>query len=1182
MARGWRFWIDRGGTFTDVVAARPDGTLSVTKLLSRAPGRYDDAALHAIGSLAGTAGEVVEQATIGTTIGTNALLERTGARTLLVTTEGFADALRIGNQARPELFARQIVLPEPLHQRVLEVAERVGADGTVLRALDEEHARSGLAEARDAGFDAVAIVLVHGDRYPAHEQQLAQLAREAGFLQVSASHEVSPLIRYVPRGDVTEVDAYLSPAIHAYVATLTAALGSTRLAFMQSNGGLAEAARFRGRDSVLSGPAGGLVGAASVARAHGHAAAIGFDMGGTSTDVSWWDGTLERTVETVVAGVRLATPMLRIHTVAAGGGSICKFDGTRLRVGPESAGADPGPACYRRGGPLTITDCNLLLGRVDPARFPHVFGPNGDEPLDVAIVEQLFADLAAHVARATGLQRSPHELAEGFVAIADATMAAAIRRVSIARGHDPSHAALVAFGGAGGQHACAVAAAIGCGEVLIHPLAGLLSAWGIAHAPVTAVAQRSIERALGDAPLDTEIATLGAQLRAQLGDTTAPLNVTIWCKYAGADAPLAVPHGDAAAIARDFEAAHRRRFGFVTPGTAIVVDSVAVEASRAATPPALPPLAAAAGSAPERARLVVDGAQVDALRVDRAALAAGQVLEGPAIATDAGATSFVAPGWRARVEADGTLRLTRVAETATRRDDVAFDPARLELFNKAFMAVAEEMGEALRASARSTNIKERLDYSCALFDREGRLIANAPHIPVHLGSMGDAVRAVLAIAPLARGEVVATNDPYRGGTHLPDVTVVAPVFLDGDEAPAFYVAARGHHADIGGTTPGSMPADSRTIDEEGARFERLVLVRDGAFQDASVRAAFTAGPYPARDPDQTIGDLQAQIAAAASGAQALARLVERQGRAAVDAYVGHLRRYAADAVRGLSERVEGGSFALRMDSGATIRVRVTPDRAARRLAIDFTGTDAIRPDNSNAPTAIVRAAVLYVLRTLLDDDIPLNDGCLDPVDLVVPSPSMLAPRPPAAVVAGNVETSQAIVDGLFGCLGAMAASQGTMNNTTFGDGRVQYYETVCGGAGAGPGFDGASAVHTHMTNSRLTDVEVLETRYPVRLERFAIRRGSGGNGRWHGGDGVVRQIRFLAPMTVSVLANRRVEAPFGLQGGGPGKCGSTTILRADGRATALPSSARIELEAGAALLLETPGGGGFGPTGSRS
>ncbi|GIL39768.1 hydantoinase B/oxoprolinase family protein [Roseiterribacter gracilis] len=1173
MASGWRFWIDRGGTFTDVVAARPDGTLTVTKLLSSAPGRYDDAALHAIASLAGapvaqaTKFQNVESATIGTTIGTNALLERKGARTLLVTTRGFADVLRIGSQARPDLFAREIILPAPLHEAVLEIDERIGADGTIVTALDEESARRDLRDAEACGFEAVAIVLVHGDRHPAHEQILARLAREAGFQQVSVSHEVSPLIRYVPRGDVTEVDAYLSPAIRAYVATLSASLGAAQLAFMQSNGGLADAARFRGRDSVLSGPAGGLVGAASVAAAHGHAAAIGFDMGGTSTDVSWWDGTLERTVETVVAGVRLATPMLRVHTVAAGGGSICRFDGARLRVGPESAGAVPGPACYRRGGPLTVTDCNLLLGRVDPARFPHVFGPNGDQPLDRDAVEQKFDALVAEVAAATGTQRSREELAEGFLAIADATMAAAIRRVSIARGHDPSRAALVAFGGAGGQHACAVADAIGCGDVLIHPLAGLLSAWGIAHAPATAVAQRSVERTLDEAPIDAVTDALARQVRAELQDPAAPIAVTIWCKYAGADSPLAVQPGD---IVRDFEAAHRRRFGFLTPSVPIVVDSIAVEASRAATPPRLPPPLPTVEAAVERATLVIDGEEVSALRVDRAALAVDDVISGPAIITDAGATSFVAPGWRARVEPDGTLRLTRVEARIVSRD-ASFDPARLELFNKAFMAVAEEMGESLRASARSTNIKERLDYSCALFDRDGRLIANAPHIPVHLGSMGDAVRAVL---PLSRGEVVATNDPYRGGTHLPDITVVAPVFLDSESEPAFYVAARGHHADIGGTTPGSMPADSTSIDEEGARFGRLVLVRDGEFQLDAARAAFTDIPYPARDVAQTIGDLQAQIAAAASGGAALARLVSMQGREAVDAYVGHLRRYAADAVRGLLLRIEGGSFAVTMDSGATIRVRITP--ADDKLTIDFTGTDPIRPDNSNAPTSIVRAAVLYVLRTLLDDDIPLNDGCLEPVALIVPAPSMLAPVAPAAVVAGNVETSQAVVDCLFGCLGALAASQGTMNNTTFGDGRVQYYETVCGGAGAGPGFAGASAVHTHMTNSRLTDVEILETRYPVRLEQFSIRRGSGGGGTFRGGDGVVRQIRFLRDMTVSVLANRRIQAPFGLAGGGAGARGTTKILRADGTSEALPSSVRIDLPAGAALRLETPGGGGFG------
>ena len=1305
MADGrWRFWIDRGGTFTDIVARRPDGAIVTHKLLSENPERYADAAIQGLRDLLGVApgaaipAERIEAVRMGTTVATNALLERKGERTLLVTTAGFRDQLRIGYQARPKIFARKIELPEQLYARVLEVPERVTAQGDVLVPVDLEAARAGLEAAHADGFRACAIVFLHGYRWTAHEAAVAEVARAVGFTQVSVSHAVSPLMKYVGRGDTTVVDAYLSPILRRYVDRVAAELPGVRLLFMQSNGGLTEAGRFQGRDAILSGPAGGIVGAVRTAEAEGFARIIGFDMGGTSTDVSHYAGDYERSFETVVAGVRLRAPMLRIHTVAAGGGSICRFDGTRLRVGPESAGANPGPACYRRGGPLTVTDCNVMVGKLRPEFFPPVFGPGGNQPLDAAVVRAKFADLAAEVAAATGRAMTAEELADGFLTIAVENMAHAIKHISVQRGYDVTRYALQCFGGAGGQHACLVADALGMTTVFIHPLAGVLSAYGMGLADLVAMRERAVEAALSPdlmPALDTEVDALGraatAELLAQGIDSTAVVQKPqALLKLAGTDAAIPVAWGVEADMRTAFAAAHAQRFGFAPPeGGTLIVEALSVEAvgragegdgafapalrqahgegeggragggmwwagdgasvtphppaTRAPPSPArgegelgpvtngnpLPP----AGEGGERSGPGEgDGAFALALRqaqgegegdrrasyrparspsphpepvegrgdglrplatvtarmggavletpvYDRVALAAGVAVDGPAILREPTATTVVEPGWRARVTAVGGLVLTRVVPLPKRAAvGTAADPVMLEVFNNLFMSIAEEMGLALENTAQSVNIKERLDFSCAVFDRDGGLIANAPHIPVHLGSMGHAVRAVIEsrAATLRPGDAVMLNNPYRGGTHLPDVTVVTPVFDRAGSAILFWVASRGHHADIGGITPGSMPPDSRTIAEEGVLIDDVLLVEGGRMREAAVVELLGGGPYPARNIPQNLGDLRAQVAANARGAAELLRMVDQFGLDVVRAYMGHVQDNAEAQVRRAIGVLRDGAFALELDSGAVVKVAVTIDRERGAARIDFTGSSPQQPGNFNAPAAITRAAVLYVFRTLVDEDIPLNEGCLKPLEIVIPEGSLLNPRFPAAVVAGNVEVSQAVTNALYGALGVLAAAQGTMNNFTFGDARHQYYETICGGAGAGPDFDGTSAVHTHMTNSRLTDPEVLEWRFPVLLESFCIRAGSGGAGRRRGGDGVVRRVRFLAPMTAAILANNRRVAPFGLDGGGPGLPGRTTVERVDGRVDDLGATGTAAMAPGDVFVIETPGGGGFG------
>ncbi|MFI2212959.1 hydantoinase B/oxoprolinase family protein [Streptomyces sp. NPDC020141] len=1195
MARRWEFWIDRGGTFTDIVGRRPDGRLVTRKLLSHRPGHHRDAAVAGIRQLLGAGpdeplpADRIAEVRMGTTVATNALLERNGEPTVLVITEGFGDALRIAYQNRPRIFDRHIVLPETVYERVVEVPERLDAHGDVVRPLDRAAVTERLRQAHADGLRGAAVVLMHGYRHPAHEQWIAAAARDLGFTQVSCSHEVSPLIKLVPRGDTTVVDAYLSPILRRHVSDVAAELDGVRLLFMQSNGGLREAAHFRGKDAVLSGPAGGVVGMARTAEQAGFDRVIGFDMGGTSTDVSHYAGEFERELGTLVAGVRMRAPMMSIHTVAAGGGSVLHFDGRRYRVGPDSAGAVPGPACYRHGGPLTVTDANVMLGRVQPRWFPAVFGPGGDQPLDAGAVRERFAELARRVAAETGVRRTPEEVAAGFLEIAVLNMANAVKKISVQRGHDITRYALNSFGGAGGQHACAVADALGIDTVLVPPLAGVLSAYGIGLADVTALREQSVEAELTEAAL-TRVRSLCDELAARTGaevraDTVPGAAVTtrarVLLRYAGTDASLPVPLDSAAAMAAAFTSAHRARYAF-TMDKPLVIEAVTVEAvgtaggQRGRTRPTGP----RDGSPPaDRVTLYADGAPREVPLHRRAELGPDASVDGPAIIAEPDATTVVDPGWRARVHERGHLLLTRIRP---RPDRVAVgtdaDPVLLEVFNNLFMAIAEQMGVRLRNTAHSVNIKERLDFSCALFDPDGNLIANAPHIPVHLGSMGESIKEVLRRdrSGLRPGDVYAINDPYHGGTHLPDVTVVTPVFGPDGRELRFLVASRGHHAEIGGITPGSMPAFSRTVEEEGVLFDNWPLVRDGALRERETRELLTRGPHPSRAPDVNLADLRAQIAANEKGIAELRRMTDRFGLDVVHAYMRHVRENAAESVRRIIAGLTDGEYRYTTDDGAVIQVALRIDRARRGAVVDFTGTSPQRPGNANAPTSVVMAAVLYVFRTLVGEDIPLNSGCLEPLEVRVPEGSMLAPSYPAATVAGNVETSQAVTGALYAALGVQAEGSGTMNNLTFGNDRVQYYETVASGSGAGDGFDGADAVQTHMTNSRLTDPEILEWRYPVRVDAFAVRNGSGGPGRWRGGDGVVRRIRFLEPMTVTLLTGHRRVAPYGMAGGGPGALGENSVERADGTVTPLKGVDSVDVGPDDVLVMSTPGGGGYG------
>jgi 5-oxoprolinase (ATP-hydrolysing) len=1193
----WQFWIDRGGTFTDIVARRPDGGLVTHKLLSENPERYDDAALAGIRAVLGTPRgeplpvERIAALKMGTTVATNALLERKGEPTALFITRGFRDQLKIGYQNRPRIFAREIVLPEPLYRAVYEVDERTTARGEILRPLDEARARETLAEALRQGCRAAAIVLMHAYRYPAHERRMAELAREAGFSQVSVSHEVSPLMKLVSRGDTTVADAYLSPLLRRYVDRLARELPGARLMFMQSNGGLTSAGLFQGKDSVLSGPAGGVVGVVRTALAAGFDRIIGFDMGGTSTDVSHCNGPYERTFDSTVAGVRLRAPMMSIHTVAAGGGSLLRFDGARYRVGPESAGADPGPACYRRGGPLAVTDANVLLGKIQPEFFPAVFGAAGNQPLDANVVRERFTGLAGEIRTATGEARTAEQIAEGFIRVAVDNMANAIRKISIERGRDVTAYTLCCFGGAAGQHACLVADALAIPRVFIHPYAGVLSAYGMGLAEFGAMREQAIEAGLepGVMPaLASALSALSGSARDQLASQGVPvedigLAQRVHLRYEGTDTAIAVGFDSLEEMVADFESEYRQQYSFLMPARALIVEAVSVEATGGGAPVSEAfadlPRRDGPARAHRRVRIFSGGSFHETPVYRREALRPGDRLEGPAIIAEANATTVVEPQWQAHVTPLNHLVLTRaVARPARAAVGTRVDPVMLEIFNNLYMTIAEQMGVTLASTAHSVNIKERLDFSCALFDAAAGLIANAPHLPVHLGAMGESVRVIARenAGRMKPGDAYALNNPYHGGTHLPDITVVTPVFDDRGEAVLFYVACRGHHADIGGTTPGSMPPDSRHLDEEGVLIDNFQLVSGGVLRERETRDLLTGARYPARNPDQNIADLRAMVAANQKGVLELRRTVAQFGLDTVMAYMKHVQDNAEESVRRVIDVLKDGAFSYEMDNGAIIRVKITIDRAARGAVIDFTGTSSRLESNFNAPAAVTLSAVLYVFRTLVEDDIPLNAGCMKPLEVVIPEGCMLNPTYPAAVVAGNVETSQCVTDALYGALGVMGASQGTMNNFTFGNHRHQYYETICGGAGAGNGFRGADCVHTHMTNTRLTDPEVLEWRHPVVVEAFSIRHGSGGAGRWRGGNGAIRRIRFLEPMTAAILSGHRRVPPYGMAGGRPGAVGRNRVERSNGAIVEVGSCGQAQMQAGDVFAIETPGGGGYG------
>jgi len=1196
----WQFWVDRGGTFTDIVARRPDGQVLSHKLLSENPERYRDAAVHGIRELLGLAdGQPIPPGTIdavkmGTTVATNALLERKGERTLLLITRGLRDLLRIGYQSRPRLFDLKIELPELLHEEVVEVDERLSAEGEALTPLDEESVRAALAEAHARGFRSVAVALMHGYRFPAHEQAIGRLAEEAGFTQVSLSHRVSPLIKLVGRGDTTVVDAYLSPILRRYVAQVSDALGAAQggcrsLMFMQSNGGLTDAALFQGKDAILSGPAGGVVGMVRSAEAAGFDKLIGFDMGGTSTDVCHFAGEYERSFETEVAGVRMRAPMMSIHTVAAGGGSILSFRDGRLQVGPESAGADPGPACYRRGGPLTVTDCNVMLGKIQPDRFPPVFGPGGDQPLDAEAVRRKFAALAAQIADETGEPpRRPEDLAEGFLRIAVENMANAIKKISVQRGYDVTGYTMNCFGGAGGQHAAQVADVLGMSRIFVHPFAGVLSAFGMGLADIRALREAQfgggVEDASAGAALDDLARAASGEVAAQgIGPDAIRVLRTAHVRTPGGHQALPVPFGAPSDMAAAFATAHKQRFGFVPALDGLVIEMLSAEAIGATGEDVTLPDAAPTCTAPASARMFTEGDWREVPVHDRAAMAPGDTVAGPAIVTEPTGTNIVEPGWQAEAFPGGNLLLRRVVPLARQEAiGTSVDPVMLEVFNNLFMSIAEQMGATLANTAYSVNIKERLDFSCAIFDGNGDLVANAPHVPVHLGSMSESVRTILRAneGKIRPGDVFMMNNPFNGGTHLPDVTVITPVFDAAGENIVFTVASRGHHADIGGKTPGSAPPDSSRIKEEGVVIDNFLLVEQGTLREAETRALLASGDWPCRNIDQNMADLAAQVAANATGGGELQRITGQFGLDTVQAYMRHVQDNAEESVRRVLGALTDSRFSYPLDDGARIEVAIRVDREARRAVIDFTGTSGQSALNYNAPLAICRAVVLYVFRTLVGTDIPMNEGCLKPIEILAPEGSMINPRPPAAVISGNTEVSQAIADALFGALGVIAGSQGTMNNFVYGNETFQNYETICGGTGAGNGFHGASAVHSHMTNTRMTDPEVLETRFPVRVEEFSIRAGSGGAGRWTGGDGITRKLRFLQPMTATVLSSHRVVPPHGVAGGLPGAPGANLVERADGHVDQLAGNDAVELAAGDVFVLASPGGGGFGAPGT--
>ena len=1196
-AKGWEIWIDRGGTFTDLVAKRPDGRIVTHKLLSDNPEKYQDSAIFGIRELLRISSSSkipvskISSIKIGTTIATNALIERKGERTFLLTTKGFKDALRIGYQNRPKLFDRHIKLEQLLYERVAEVSERISATGEIVSPLNEQETRNVLKEAYSLGFRSVAIVFMHAFNYPAHENRAEEIAKGIGFTQISTSNKTSPLIKFIPRGDTTVIDAYLSPTLQNYVKRISKDLSikanaQPKLMFMQSNGGLTKFQHFKGKNAILSGPAGGVVGMVRTAELEGFSHVIGFDMGGTSTDVSHYDGQLERVYETIISGVRVRTPMMKIHTIAAGGGSILHFDGERFRVGPDSAGANPGPASYRRNGPLTVTDCNVMLGKIQADFFPALFGPGSNQRLDVKVVRKKFLKMAQKISSGNKEKvLEPEEVAEGFLRVAVENMANAIKKISVQQGHDVTRYTLNCFGGAGGQHACLVADALGIKQILLHPFAGMLSAYGIGLADVRVIREKSIEALLKPGiKLNQEINKLKDDAEKAVKEQGVfPENITVENKvhirYQGTDNAIVVPFNTPKKMKKTFEQKHQKQFGFINENKEIVLESLSVEAI--GIEKEIPALSKAKTNTVCHETFTVpiycNGTWQNASMAHRSTLK--QSLDGPAIILDNGATVIVEPGWSAQLTPRQSIILKRVVSRPTfQAVEAKVNPVMLEIFNNLFMSIAEQMGTTLANTAHSINIKERLDFSCALFDQDGNLIANAPHMPVHIGSMGNSIQSVIKKnkGQVKAGNVYALNAPYNGGTHLPDITIVTPVFDDSKATILFYVGSRGHHADIGGITPGSMPPNSKSVEEEGILIDNFLLVENGVFRENAIVKRLSSGPHPARNIKQNIADLQAQVAANETGVRELRKLAKNFGINVVHNYMKFVQDNAEKCIRNALDSLRSGKFKYIMDTGSKIEVDVKINKNKRCATIDFTGTSTQTSNNFNAPSSICTAAVLYVFRTLIDEDIPLNAGCLKPLNIIIPNGCMLKPVYPAAVVAGNVETSQCITDAIYGALGVLASSQGTMNNLTLGNNEYQYYETICGGSGAGPNFDGTDAVHTHMTNSRLTDPEILEIRMPLRVEEFQIRQGSGGHGKYIGGNGTIRKLRALEPMTAAILSLHRKFAPFGLNGGKPGKRGHNWVKKINGSVTKLKGTDQLNLDVGDVIVIETPGGGGFG------
>lgn len=1192
----WQFWIDRGGTFTDIVAQNPNGRLSTYKLLSDNPEHYQDAAIQGIREILNVKSRtlgpnLISAVKMGTTVATNALLERTGSRSVLVTTKGFRDAFKIGYQSRPDLFARKIVLPDVLYETVIEVAQRHSAAGEVLQELDEDEAYAKLKQAYDEGICSCAIVFMHGYRFHAHEKKVAEIARDIGFTQISASHATSPLMKFVSRGDTTVVDAYLSPVLREYIHQVASELKNVPLMFMQSNGGLTDAHRFQGKDSILSGPAGGIVGAVETSRMAGFEKIISFDMGGTSTDVSHYAGNYERAYDTFVAGVRIRSPIMRIHTVAAGGGSILKFDGLKYRVGPESAGANPGPACYRRNGPLTITDCNLILGKLQASYFPKIFGPEGNQSLDVEVVEHKFEKLRDDIYRVTGDDRSVYAVAEGFLKIAIDNMANAIKKISVQRGYDVTEYTLCSFGGAGGQHACLVADALGVETVFIHPYAGVLSAYGIGLADIRAMYEEAVEGALSEELMDSineRYVSLAQKAKTEIleqgiADNSISIQEHAHVRYEGTDSAVIVNAGSSSQVRKEFEDAHQQRFGFIMPHKSVIVEAISTEAIGKTEVPDETARAQTFRTSPlqpiDSSDMYFDEQFHTAQIYLRDDLRPGDRIQGPAIVIEANATTIVEAGWELETTELDHLILRRVAPRETQKAvGTDADPVMLEVFNNLFMSIAEQMGASLENTAYSVNIKERLDFSCAIFDSYGDLVANAPHMPVHLGSMSESVKIVIRnrLGSMKPGDSYILNNPYNGGTHLPDITVITPVFEQTQGKILFYTASRGHHADVGGITPGSMPPDSHRIEDEGVLIDDVQLIREGELLESEIRELLTGAIYPVRNVEQNLADIRAQVAANEKGVQELRSMVKHFGLDVVTAYMQHVQDNAEESVKRVLKVLRNGHFRYEMDDGNAVEVSIGINNNDRTAVVDFAGTSPQTDNNFNAPSSVARAAVMYVFRTLVDDIIPMNEGCLKPIKIIIPDGCMLKPVYPAAVVAGNVETSQTITDTLYGALGVMAAAQGTMNNLTFGNDKYQYYETICGGSGAGPGFDGCDAVHTHMTNAKLTDPEILEWRFPIQLESFEIRHGSGGSGKYTGGNGTIRKLKFLEPMTAAILSGHRRIPPYGAAGGQPGQTGRNSVIRASGEVEIMNSTDRTEMQINDVFVIETPGGGGYG------